>query len=84
MYCTQPAARRLGLGEQAEPTASGHVVGSSTPASAQTLVVCCKGQYGLHSDRPLLHSLGDLRGNPAQLGIQGEHEELLESIKWAR
>ena len=49
MYCTQPAARRFGPADQAEPTASGPVVGSPTLVSAQTRVACHEGQYGFRS-----------------------------------
>ena len=83
MYCRQPAARRLGPADQAEPTASSPVVSSLTLASAETGEACREGQYGLRSGRPRLRSSGHLPGNPAQLGMQGENKELLESIKWA-
>ena len=49
MYCTQPAARQFGPADQAEPTASGPVVGSLTPASAEMREACHEGQHGLRS-----------------------------------
>ena len=49
MYCTQPAARQFGPADQAESTASGPVVSSLTPASAEMREACHEGQHGLRS-----------------------------------